>query len=195
MIPATPLLVLTVRLYYGQGLKPAPTIKRKERKKKKRERWKEKEPPAPKISKTRNSCGLERLAKQSCVPRGARAKASSPAAPQPPSPFGQPPGGALRGHHEPLPPVPAGCHLLPPGRHPAGTALPLSKCCGVKDRKGKVSQSVPNAPATSQEPPALPEQLEEEERWGGLAVWLLKEPGRGGLWLSSPSSRGEYLVC
>lgn len=35
MIPATPLLVLTVRLYYGQGLKPAPTIKRKERKKKK----------------------------------------------------------------------------------------------------------------------------------------------------------------
>lgn len=123
-------------------------------------------------------------------------KAFSPAAPQPPSPFGEPPGGALRGHHEPLPPVPAGCHLLPPGRHPAGTALPLSKCCGVKDRKGKVSQAVPNAPATSQEPPALPEQLEEEEeRWGGLAVWLLKEPGRGGLWLSSPSSRGEYLAC
>lgn len=89
-------------------------------------------------------------------------KAFSPAAPQPPSPFGEPPGGALRGHHEPLPPVPAGCHLLPPGRHPAGTALPLSKCCGVKDRKGKVSQAVPNAPATSQEPPALPEQPEEE---------------------------------
>jgi len=43
VIPATLLLVLTVWLYYGQGLKTAPTIKRKKIKIRK-----EKEPPPTK---------------------------------------------------------------------------------------------------------------------------------------------------
>lgn len=102
--------------------------------------------------------------------------------PRPPVP-GEPPG-ALRVQHEPAAPVPAGCHLLPPSGHPTSTELPLSKCCSIKDQKGKVSQSVPNAPATSQEPPALPEQPEEEGGEVGRIsrlAWLLEEPGRGGL--------------